>query len=99
MSFDEQPDAPIHGECTAEINRLNSALESNQWRPIDTAPIDSSIQVDLWVERVGQVNGLYRIDLGDNGIGYEHATYNEVIHIDSVTHWKPHDFGPNGGAK
>ena len=27
MSFDEQPDGDIHGECAAEINRLELALE------------------------------------------------------------------------
>lgn len=26
MSFDEQPDAPIHGECEAEINKLQEQL-------------------------------------------------------------------------
>ena len=27
MSFDEQPDGDIHGECAAEIHRLELALE------------------------------------------------------------------------
>jgi len=27
MSFDEQPDGDIHGECAAEIRRLELALE------------------------------------------------------------------------
>jgi hypothetical protein len=27
MSFDEQPDGDIHGECAAEIDRLTSELE------------------------------------------------------------------------
>lgn len=28
MSFDEQPDAPLHGECAAEIARLEGVVES-----------------------------------------------------------------------
>ena len=26
--FDEQPDAPLHGECAQEIERLKAALET-----------------------------------------------------------------------
>lgn len=33
MSFDEQPDGDIHGECAEEINRLNSELDK-AWRCI-----------------------------------------------------------------
>ena len=31
--FDEEPDAPLHGECAAEISRLNAQIAKLQTHP------------------------------------------------------------------
>lgn len=51
--FDEEPDAPLHGECAAEIERLTTELaelrrDAERWRVARRWPFFQSSLVLVW---------------------------------------------------
>lgn len=48
MSFDEEPDAPLHGECAAEITALRDMLKwaYRKLARVDYARMDDALMLD-----------------------------------------------------
>lgn len=90
MSFDEQPDGDIHGECAAEINELRAKLNAMEWQSMETAPKDGT-NVLLINRRGNMATGLWQGSEHSEGWWIRGGSLPSVFFNDhhGPTHWMP----------
>lgn len=71
------------------LNRL-----VGRWRPIETAPHDPRIIVDLWTPDDGRLTNYRRVNMSKTNIFYE-PTQDGLAVVRDATHWMPLPDAPN----